>query len=153
MKFLDTLKTPFMEFFGGNSLSKCWSPMDSKKKSDKKIYIWPNYDFSKILLLWTLKTHFLFHIKNLFHPISDFHSAQRCWSESRSGLSICPFVCSSVRPSICYRPPSYLNGGSYDQNEENSPFLTFWVDSKKYFENFKNKLKNPKKDPPKIPKT
>ena len=51
------------------------------------------------------------------------------------------FIHLSVRPSVTASPspPSCLNGGSYDQNEENRPCLTFWVDSK-------NDLKKKKKN-------
>ena len=49
-----------------------------------------------------------------------------------------------------------LNSGYFFKNYENRPCLTFWVDSKKLFWNFKKPKNLPqklKKDPPKLPKT
>ena len=79
----------------------------------------------------------------------DFYSAQQSWSESRSGNSVRLFVCPSIRLSVTTSPPppSCLNGGSYDQNEENRHCLTFWVDSK-IISKIKKQTQKPPKRPP-----
>ena len=55
-------------------------------------------------LLWVLNSlHDPWDHLSLGHGLLCFHSAQRCWSESRSGNSIRLSIRLSVRPFIYYR--------------------------------------------------